>query len=363
MKKIVLLFPLLCMAFVDVNAIFFKSILRIIDATNKIGYAYTEDYPNDVYILAADAVDFICPDSLFWDDYGNFYERENHDAKIHRCGVRGILDRAFFSTSTLQSVTFNNIIWTIGQNSFYNTGLTKVEFPQSLTEIDTQAFGSCILLTEITFPDSLLYLGVTPFINTRFSNNPDNWDDWALYGDKYLLQVAESLPDTCIIKEGTRLMCRQQFYNHTEIKYVECPEGMISVPEIAFAGCTNLKKVVLPSTITEVGTYSFGNCPELDTIVCNTPIPPAWTERSINGYQKLFGTDFYKDITVVVPENALAFYKINSNWKKFNLVGMTTDIDDIKKDSKVKSEKLIENGQIIILHDGKRFNVLGAEVK
>ena len=41
------------------------------------------------------------------------------------------------------------------------------------------------------------------------------------------------------------------------------PEGVASIGEFAFSGCTALRNVVLPSSLTSLGTEAFSGCASL----------------------------------------------------------------------------------------------------
>jgi hypothetical protein len=71
----------------------------------------------------------------------------------------------------------------IGQSAFgYCTGLTSIEFPQSLTSIGSEAFQNCTGLTSIDLPEGLTSIGEDAFYGcTRlktinFKGNEEQWD-------------------------------------------------------------------------------------------------------------------------------------------------------------------------------------------
>ena len=50
------------------------------------------------------------------------------------------------------------------------------------------------------------------------------------------------------------------------IKKIVIPEGVTSIGEFAFYGCSNLESVTLPSTLKTIGKGAFANCPVLNDI-------------------------------------------------------------------------------------------------
>lgn len=101
-------------------------------------------------------------------------------------GLKSIGDSAFYE-SGLTSVTVPDSVTTLAQRAFNCPNLTKVnlgngittiprscfgaaletvEIPESVTHIDTYAFGSCHNLTSLTIPASVEYIGSKAFTNT-----------------------------------------------------------------------------------------------------------------------------------------------------------------------------------------------------
>ena len=71
-----------------------------------------------------------------------------------------------FAESRISGVTFssNSKITTIGQHAFDDcSGLTSIELPDSLINIEDYAFAYCEGLSSITLPDSTTYLGKKAF--------------------------------------------------------------------------------------------------------------------------------------------------------------------------------------------------------
>ena len=58
-------------------------------------------------------------------------------------------------------------------------------------------------------------------------------------------------------------------------------------------------------------------------------------------------------------------YNADPYWQEFNIVGKNnapTAVDNISSPD-ADTHKLLSNGQLLILRDGKTYNVMGAEVK
>ena len=48
---------------------------------------------------------------------------------------------------------------------------------------------------------------------------------------------------------------------------------------------------------------------------------------------------------------------------KFMIVSVGSGINDVKADEKATATKVIENGQVLIIKDGVRYNMMGVKVE
>ena len=51
-----------------------------------------------------------------------------------------------------------------------------------------------------------------------------------------------------------------------DIKSVSLPDGLTSIGEVAFYGCTSLSSVTIPDSVTSIGSYAFRGCTSLTAI-------------------------------------------------------------------------------------------------
>jgi hypothetical protein len=73
--------------------------------------------------------------------------------------------------------------------------------------------------------------------------------------------------------------------------------------------------------------------------------------------------DVDRSIPVYVPEEAVNRYKAAAVWQEFNIVGekgSTSGMDDVQM-GKNGIQKLLRNGQLVIIRDGKMYNAMGQE--
>ena len=109
-----------------------------------------------------------------------------------------------------------------------SAGAQKIEFPQSLIAIGKHSFDGCVLLENFDISENV-QIDTTSFYNTGFYNNPENWENGALYmGTRLIVANGEEI----IVKDGV-----------TQI----------------VSGAINSKNVVIPKSVTEICENAFVN--------------------------------------------------------------------------------------------------------
>ena len=139
-----------------------------------------------------------------------------------------IEDWCFSQCSSLTNVTLHEGTQTIGLCSFREcTSLTTINYPSSLTVIDTGAFQyDSLLAIPLILPEGLTTLGLLA------------------YGD-----------------------C-------SSIVTAYLPGSIGEIPGETFYGCTSLATVTIGDGITAIGEQAFNHCPNIDTIFMGCSVPP-----------------------------------------------------------------------------------------
>lgn len=179
----------------------------------------------------------------------------------------------YISCIILTDIVFPESLEYIGDSAFsYAINLKTVNFPSSLKKIGRNAFSDCIRLTSdsVDFPEGFNYLGEFAFVRCS-----------SLVGNV-------STPST--LKE-----IRAGAFFSTKIISIEIAEGLEKIGEAAFYAC-RLESVVLPESCSQLtGTGNFELNYELKTACLGNNIeiiPPSLFENC------------YKLETVNIPANA-----------------------------------------------------------
>lgn len=154
-------------------------------------------------------------------------------------GTRTI-GREAFNYSSLQSIIIPNSVKSIGEEAFYGcSGLTSVTIPNSVTSIGDYAFRGCTSLPVID--------------NLR-------------YADTYLVEAVDKSKSTYNIKEGTRFIGSEAFFDCSTLTFVNIPNSVESLCYRAFYSCRSLASVTIPSNVKNIGHLVFFDCVALSSL-------------------------------------------------------------------------------------------------
>lgn len=187
--------------------------------------------------------------------------------------VRNIGDSSFSNCRELKKVNFLQGVESIGCEAFKNCGnLESIDLPSSINVIHMYAFASCSKLSHISFIGNVS-LAMDAFIGTEYYNNSDNWDqesNWfkSLYICNHLIKVKSNDYGnfSVKVKEGTIGIADCAFTNIVQLISVSLPDGLLSIGNLAFAGC-GLTSIEIPKSVIDLGAEAFRGCGNLDKII------------------------------------------------------------------------------------------------
>ena len=154
----------------------------------------------------------------------------------------------------------------IGQEAFRGTKITGINFPSTLTRIDTGVFEDCTELTSVTIPSNVTtmyyeaFKGCTSLTSVTLNCNiPNSCFDATDSGAQFA-----NCPNinSITIGEGCKSIGSQAFKNCTQLTgALTIPEGVTTIAYQAFYGCTGIDgDLTLPSTLTTLNGQAFYGC-------------------------------------------------------------------------------------------------------
>ncbi len=269
-----------------------------------------------------------------------------NDGTIHRLAW-DFINRNYKTLKTIDLATTTDIA--IAEEAFKNCyKLENLALPSQLEYIPYMAIAECVKLQSITIPATVTEIEDRAFENCRSIKSIIFEGAAPAQGPAHHAAASGS----SLWRIGS-----WAFYNCHQLQNLTIPEGVTEVGDAAFYGCTYLEDMVLPSTIQEIGDNGFALCAKLQKIHVKATTPPTIQAKTF--------FDVNRQIPVYVPDNAVEAYKDDPYWQEFDIQGESkapSAVDNIPS-AVTNTKKIIRNGQLLILRDGKTYNTMGAEIR
>ena len=192
----------------------------------------------------------------------------------------------------------------IAPRAFWQSGVTEVQIPNSVTMIGEAAFADAEDLTDITLP-----LGLTAV-------------------SRYMLAG-------------------------TDVSNIVLPEGVTSIEKGAFEDCTSLRTVFLPASLQYIGEHAFGYCVNLDEVYSDAANPPYI--KSENTFEGCEG------IHVMVADNATTQrYQNDEVWGNEEMFSMWID-EGLAVLPTMQQENLGQNWTALTLGNNLAYKIYGPD--
>ncbi len=304
--------------------------------------------------------------------------------------VTAIVDEAF-SQSAITSILIPSSIASIGENCFSECWeLKSVSLPTSITVLPVGCFYDCVSLDSITIPASVEIIGDNCFFQCYSLGALNIPHSVKSIGSGILVrcdQVASvtvedgntvyDSRDNCnaIIETATGTMIAacpkatipqgvtalgSDCFMGLSIKSIDIPTSVTSLGDRCFSWCEGLTYINLPANLTSIGEMCFSYCYGLTSITSMNTTPPAV------GYCGWGDNDdiVRADVKLYVPQEALDAYKAAPIWQDFNIQPIKTNgIDDLQVTGASGDGKFIKDGQVVIRHGDRLYNVNGQIIK
>ena len=194
----------------------------------------------------------------------------------------------------------------------------KLVIPNGVERINDYAFIDNALLTEVTIPASVHYMGKQAFqgcsnIRKVATESVDAW-----CGIEFYDESANPITLTGELYQGNQLVTTLSLTSATEVKsraFIRCSsikslttgETTKTIGLEAFRGCTNLTEVTLSSATKEIDAKAFTGCMALKSVTSLAVQPPLLGDSNVFAYNA-------DDRKIAVPSEALNAYLSDAMW-------------------------------------------------
>ena len=318
------------------------------------------------------------PESVTSIEKGAFYNCSGLTSVTIGESVTSIGCIAFYDCSSLTSVTIGNSVTSIEEEAFSGcSGLTSVNIPNSLKTIGTSAFEGCVRLGKISLGTGVEEIAANAFAEcTRlydvycYATYPPFVDDSAFANyNVYLYVPCESQREYMLdIVWG-------------KFKFIECIDSEdVTTDGVVVTPSTNDVTIVWPTednadnytiVIEKDGevfcTLSFNADGQLLNIAFapsrdGNNHPAQYAEQAGNGYRfTVTGLEAGTHYTYNIDVRDAANKTIKSHSGEFTTETLTA-VEEIEVNDNANVQKTIHSGQLLILRDGKIYNVMGQEM-
>jgi len=194
-------------------------------------YTFDSDIYNSAILYVPDSLVSTFQSTRCWNNFVNINNRRIVDSIVY----------------DVQSA--DEVIPRTGQFTDYSGDIVIPSTIQSkcgdvltIKRIEDKTFYLCPEITSITLPSTVNYIGSYAFA--------------ALDCDNYKERTTSKLKSVNI-PEGVTTINEGTFSGCTELENITLPEGITSIEDDAFYGCSALTSVKLPSTVTRIGENAF----------------------------------------------------------------------------------------------------------
>lgn len=265
---------------------------------------------NDAFNGCADLANITIPDSVYF-----------------------IGENAFKGCKSLTSITLPTGIDEIKVSTFEGSGLTTINIPNTITEIEYWAFRDCWDLITVVMDDSVTTIGSSAFQRCRNLTNVTLSEE--------LTSIPARAFDQCFklenitIPQKVTTISDYAFYKCYKLKNVFIPEGVININQYAFDNCLVLNEIEIPESVTTIENNAFSNSGLTDVTV-NWITPLAITAN-------VFDNINLANANLNVPKNTYTTYKAADVWKDFGTVIESTSIYTSIPDANFEQYLIDEN--------------------
>ena len=331
-----------------------------------------KDYP----VTAIDTLALSCCDSLETLVVANSVTDIRYDA-VSLCDV-------------LKNVSFGSGVKRIENNAFAGCkALEEIILPDNVEFIGEVAFRDCHKAARVVIGSGVTVMGERPFqgckILTAFEVSEQNTHYCAVDGvlmdreQDTLINYPGAKAGAYIVPASITVIGAGAFFTCENLTAITLPEGLTSIGVAAFDACRGLTELVIPNGVTEIpnafvtcsslksvtignavtsiAMTAFAQCTALETFTCYTVTPP------VTGTVPFFMVNLAA-ATLYVPAESVEAYRTANTWKEFGTItGIPSTGIERTQPSDIRTQKLLQNGQLLIRKGDRIYTLTGSEIR
>ena len=183
---------------------------------------------------------------------------------VNGIAVTALTDHIFAYQTSLSRVTIPSSVTSIGNYAFFGCQDLSVIIAEGATSISDWAFANCSGIISISIPDSVISIGNLSFWNCTGLTSIIIPDSVVSIGSAF--SGCTGLTDVTI-SEGVESIGASAFSGCTGLTSITIPNSVTSIGSSAFAGCKGLTSIIIPNTVVNMESGVFSGCEDLSIIL------------------------------------------------------------------------------------------------
>jgi LysM repeat protein len=173
---------------------------------------------------------------------------------------------AFYMSSSLAEIIIPEGVNIIGPSAFGScSSLAEIIIPKSVATIDNSAFMFCENLSKLNIPECVTNIGGNAFLGTPWLDSKRADAESGLVIVNNILIDARNAKEEVIVPEGV-IRLADSGMSFSPITKVTLPKTLIEIGKGAFSACVNLNEVQMKDNVEIIGDYAFEDCDSLEIL-------------------------------------------------------------------------------------------------